>query len=237
MNAIVFATVGTSALTNRKIGDVVGKEHGGSLRNAASDYLDAEVGRRAHLARLSNLQQDLVESHAAYCRQEFRICLDPKQFSGSAAELTSMPGLLAAIEERGERLVRVVLIASGTPEGQLAAEVIRSVLMQPECFQLAPATVEVERVIGLDETFRDQYARLQEVVSRQIEQAGAPERVYLNLTGGFKGTVPFLTMIAREQGYALYYQHERQSVSEVVELSPGAPPQVFPSAVRKWTRG
>ena len=149
---------------------------------------------------------------------------------------------LEAIKERGEALQRLVLLASDTPEGKLAARVIQHVLTTPECFQLAPAKVEVVPVPGLNETFENQFEKLTRALAEQVDHVASPRRVYINMTGGFKGTVPFLTQIAWNCGHALYYQHEAQSKSEIVELpgarvAPDAEPTVtLVSSPAEWRR-
>ena len=234
MNAIIFATTGTSVLTNQEIGDVVVREKvavvvrekGAQLRSDVRTYLrpTAPELRERRAA-------ELTEAHEAYFRQEFSTCLEPRNYPMSAAELTSMPALLEAIRERGETLGRLVLLASDTPEGKLAARVVQRVLSTPACFQL-DAAVEVAKIPGLNATFENQLERLGGAIDEHKRQVAPPRRVYINLTGGFKGTVPFLTQLAWMHGYALYYQHEVQSRSEIVEL-PGA--QAAPDAQNKVT--
>jgi CRISPR/Cas system-associated protein Csm6 len=97
--------------------------------------------------------------------------------------------------------------------------VVKGVLTTPACFQLEPATVEVAEILGLNATFENQFERLSGALAEHTRQVAPPRRVYINLTGGFKGTVPFLTQLAWTHGYALYYQHEAQSKSEIVELA------------------
>ena len=78
--------------------------------------------------------------------------------------------------------------------------------------------VEVAEIPGLNATFENQLERLGGAIDEHKHQVAPPRRVYINLTGGFKGTVPFLTQLAWTHGYALYYQHEALSKSEIVEL-------------------
>jgi putative CRISPR-associated protein (TIGR02619 family) len=223
MNAIIFATVGTSALRNPGIGDVVGREKGAQLRSDVMTCLARPPELRDRCAAELDLEQRLTEAHVAYFRQKFSVCLDPRNYPMSAAELTSMPALLEAIKGRGETLQLLVLLASDTPEGKLAARVIQHVLTTPACFQLAPAAIEVVPVPGLNETFQNQFERLSSALGKQVCHVAPPRHVYINLTGGFKGTVPFLTQIAWNGGFALYYQHEAQSKSEIVEFAHEVP--------------
>ena len=118
MNAIIFATVGTSALTNQEIGDVVVREKGAQLRSDVRTYLRAAPELRERRAAKLGLERRLTEAHEAYFRQDFSVCLEPRNYPMSAAELTSMPALLEAIRERGEQMQRLVLLASDTPEGE-----------------------------------------------------------------------------------------------------------------------
>ncbi len=240
MNAIIFATTGTSALTNQEIGDVVVREKvavvvrekGAQLRSDVRTYL-RPAAPEVHERRAAelDLERRLAEAHEAYFQQSFSVCLEPRNYPMSAAELTSMPALLEAIRGRGEKLERLVLLASDTPEGKLAARVVQRVLSTPACFQL-DATVEVAEISGLNATFENQLERLGGAIDEHKSHVAPPRRVYINLTGGFKGTVPFLTQLAWTHGYALYYQHEVQSRSEIVEL-PGV--QVAPDAQPKVT--
>jgi CRISPR/Cas system-associated protein Csm6 len=109
--------------------------------------------------------------------------------------------------------------------------VVQRVLTTPACFQL-DATVEVAEISGLNATFENQLERLRGAIDNHKSLVAPPRRVYINLTGGFKGTVPFLTQLALTHGYALYYQHEAQAKSEIVELA-GA--RVAPDAQPKVT--
>jgi len=219
MNAIIFATVGTSALTNNAIGDLPDWKVGPQLRADSAAYLLARARQRHSIETRNRLKERLIDAHRAYWKQRTEDCLNPYNYPKSAAELTSMPGLDAAITSRGQTLRKIVLLTSDTQEGRLASAVVEAVLTTPDCFDLEPARVEVAVVPGLNETFRDQFEHLKRVVETHKSGLGQPLSVYFNFTGGFKATVPFLTRIAMLEGNSLYYQHERRNTSEIIDFA------------------
>lgn len=135
----------------------------------------------------------------------------------SSAELHSLERLGLDTEDR------VVLLATDTAEGRIAAEALRRCL--GEAFGLAGEAVQIVRVEGLQ--VRD---------GRQLRETGLPNlieaalhwiedpqcryggEIVLNPTGGFKGVVPFMTILGML--FALRTVYVFEFAEQLIQLPP-----------------
>jgi len=109
---------------------------------------------------------------------------------------------------------QIHLLHSETADGKLCAEVTRDVL--PDYIEIPQENIELVPIIGLrmdePELFLDRGipALLQAIEERAI--ANVPD-YYLNITGGYKGAIPFLTVNAvalrRVKEFYLVYLFEK----------------------------
>jgi putative CRISPR-associated protein (TIGR02619 family) len=195
---ILFITVGTSGLKN-DIGRAPDDRDNGALKAEIERYF-ADPEKRPE--RFSRLRSDLVDAHLRYWREVRDYTHDPRRFFFTSAELTSTVFLLESLEYKMDR---IVLLSSDTNEGLFAANVNVAVLRE-----LFPAmNPEVKQIAGLDVSFTGAQAALARVFDDYRLQKG--DSVILNITGGFKGTIPFLTHFAQKNDWKLYFQHETRN--------------------------
>ena len=204
--SFLFATVGTSSLKNALVGTVGGRDNS-VLRKEAGNYLrDPEKSPE----RWTALRDHLIEAHEAYWDMPQEYAANPANYYQTSAELISTFQMFALLAARhpGRTIRRIVLLASATPEGRFAAEVVLGVMQSPKYhIPLSKDHIGIHPIPGLDKQFVD----LSEVVPAMVrEYRPDPSQglVHFNVTGGFKGTAVVIGMLAAEHGYALFYQHE-----------------------------
>ena len=107
----------------------------------------------------------------------------------------------------------VVLLASDTAEGRACAEMLRDALLV--AFPLNEASVRICRITGLQvlDARRLREVGLPSLIRTVITEIGSSaripgQRVILNPTGGFKGVVPFLSLIGMIFGLRTVYIFE-----------------------------
>ena len=188
---VMIAHVGTSVLNPR--GGVFAEpvEFEGST--------PSELTRPGHDNPMNKILEDRVEHLCSLSEREREAC---------SAELKSCARIIASA--RDSRPARLILIATDTPEGAFAAELHRRVFERLGAFD----QVEILRPSGLQvrdaQTFRRE--GLPEYV-RAVYQAleTCPQDTYewiFNPTGGFKGLVPYLTIMAMISGARMAYIFE-----------------------------
>jgi putative CRISPR-associated protein (TIGR02619 family) len=114
---------------------------------------------------------------------------------------------------------RLVLLCSDTNPGKFAAHINEEVLRE-----LNPRLpVESKEVPNLDVQFKDIRAALEHIFEQDYRlQPG--DRVTLNITGGYKGTIPFLTYFAmKNKDWQLYFQHRENNSTVRLEFKDGEP--------------
>jgi putative CRISPR-associated protein (TIGR02619 family) len=213
---ILFITVGTSALTN-DVGRAPDDRDNGALKTEIQRYFAAP---QKDEQRWSRLRSDLIDAHSRYWQADARYTNDPRHFLYTSAELTSTVFLVRSLQakEPANAPERLVLLSSDTPEGWLAAGVNESVLRE----LFSKLTVERRKVSGLDVRFRDTQTALNTVFDEYRLQAN--DHVIINITGGFKGTIPFLTHFARTHAWELYFQHESQDSAVLLPFEKNGEP-------------
>jgi hypothetical protein len=193
---IVFATVGTSALSNKNIGiDWSGKPDGrlvGAIKSYQGDpFKDPDDDN------WKDLQKNLVKFHRSVFQSGRP--WGKEHHTRTSAELSSTIYLLQ--HEGIGTVAEVVYLASQSEESKLAARVNAEVLAS-----LRPnLKVTHGFVPGLEAHFIEIRKVLGEMVSRLNPHN---LQVIFNITGGFKGAIPSITDLAREKGWTLFYQHE-----------------------------
>lgn len=226
---VLFITVGTSALTARGLGDGLGNASQGvpageHLRQEIARYLGAQSGA----ANEVDLFTRVVRAHQVVWEST-----RPKsgrlipggmpifdQINRTSAEMTSTHFLRmtdAVPEGFLGRDWSVILLASSTSEGKLSAcinaRLLHDYLLFPRCKCTADGTetckkkrVVIAVVPGLDAmSFTGNVS--QELLD--LLDVHRSEQAICNITGGFKGTIPIISVWASRHGYPLFYQHER----------------------------
>jgi len=84
--------------------------------------------------------------------------------------------------------------------------------------------VERRRIPGLDVHFKNTQAALAALLDEY--RLRADDHVIMNVTGGFKGIIAFLTLLAQKNGWEMYFQHEMRDSAALLhfERSEGLPP-------------
>jgi putative CRISPR-associated protein (TIGR02619 family) len=140
-------------------------------------------------------------------------CLVDRDPFGMSAELNAMDWVLGA---RCPGVTEVALLASDTPEGRAAAEILKRYLVE----HCEDAEVRVEEISGLGREF---WQGLLETVKKVVDIVGGAYReghmVYLNATGGFKPETAMALIAAMLAApVAPYYKHE--AMKQTVMLPP-----------------
>lgn len=227
---VLVVTVGTSALTARRLGDPISgsvdeSQAAAELRRSIQDYLgNLQAGGAAE----TDLFEEILNAHRSLWES---IRFAPSRLVSSAppigdridttsAEMTStyFLRLTGAVPDGFlGRNWRVVLLASSTPEGQLAARLnarlIHDYLLRPrcECTSTNKAACNKGRVVVVTVQGLDERGFTGSVSQNLLDalDASRAEQVICNITGGFKGTIPIVTVWASRHAFPLFYQHER----------------------------
>jgi len=210
---LLFVTVGTSALDNPEVGQAPDRRDNKTLRGDLDRY------RRSadkSLERWSKLLGDVVQAHKRYWEQAQFYILNWENRKQTSAELTSTMSLLRDATEHGFRPPdKLVLLASDTEEGELAAKVNEAVFRTLHPWM----TFAVSRVKNLNVKFAD-FTRSIEGLVNEHQESGA-DRVVFNVTGGYKGAIPCITALARDKGWLLYCQHEDAGYGVYLQFEDG----------------
>jgi len=197
MLTCVISTVGQSVFTNAgKVISDAAKEFGRQTDVKLGDIVDL---KKQDFPGASLHRQTLAVLKASS---------DPQNLHKASAELNSLDRILAG--KSPNRNDRLDFLASETPDGALAARVIADFCK--EYFEREAALHLIEglqvsdglrfRRVGLRSLINTLYDILKEV------PAGTYTRI-LNTTGGFKGVVPYLTVIGMLEGVEVSYIYEQ----------------------------
>ena len=210
---VLFVTVGTTALSAEKLG---GTERGAAdVRRDAREFLD--TGRLP-----PNLYQRVLDAHDLFWKSGLAVF---KNRYRTSAEMAS--SYYALRVQGNEHLFtpgkdRIVLLSSATDQGGFCAKVNEQ-LMKSYLFVPPNEAREsyIEPIEGLDAKkgcFTYNIATSLEKIWSRHE---ASEETIINITGGFKGTVPALTWRlyrTKTENKRMIYAHESMDRVEVVKF-------------------
>jgi len=201
----VFVTTGTSAITNEHIGTVT-KSDKSSLRPQVKLYLQDPTKKPE---RWTTLQNQLIQEHKSYWDQTKEYVESKRNFLRTSAELVST---VLFVRQMGLAPRCIVLISSDTEDCWMAAQVNAAVMapLFPE------AKVVAERIPDLTLDFNLLKGALETVVNKYHRNENDP--AYINITGGFKGTVALMTLLALRGGWKLFYQHDTRDEPVLIDL-------------------
>ena len=222
MSRVLFVTVGTSAITAEGLGVNVG----GFLNLTEEEKLE----------RSGALRPKLTEAHLTFWRHLPERQPQVLHYRDTSAELVTTLGLMGSAEVEPDFFKtegnKIVLLASNTAEGELAAhvnaDVLHEMLLGSKCDcagvlrTCRRVLVEVIRGMEPAKHFENLLDGLTEKV-RPYEGAKAA----FNVTGGFKGVIPYITWLTFQKfkGAPMYYQHEKMSTFMRIVFSSGANPE------------
>lgn len=206
----LFVTVGTSGLTNERIGLVPPVTSNEVLLGQVGEYLadTTKVKERPDSYRM--LMDDLCTAHRLLWGQpaEFLSGAGPagrRNHRATSAELWSTYKLAQWLPELG--IDGIVLISSDTGDGKFAARLNQAVIRSREYLARLPwrlLGVEIEIVEGLDARVKNPAEALQALFKKHTDGA----LVRINLTGGFKGLAAHIGELAGTNDYHYFYLHE-----------------------------
>ncbi|MCZ7635030.1 MAG: putative CRISPR-associated protein [Verrucomicrobia bacterium] len=118
-------------------------------------------------------------------------------------------------------LHRLTLLVSDTDDGRHTGEVLRRYLVQRRDFELDEPEIEV--VSGLQDQhprdFKNHGLRnLVRLMGKHIQQAGGPNLVAIDATGGYKAQIAVAVVLGQALGIPVFYKHER--FSETIAFPP-----------------
>jgi len=119
----------------------------------------------------------------------------------ASAEIKSLYKLKEELKDEFE----IFLLSSDTILSYLAGEIIKEVIEELEI-----GNVHLEVVKGLQIWDREEFKKgMSELIDKIYQISGGFwENIVINITGGFKATIPFLTILAQLNGCPVYYIFE-----------------------------
>jgi putative CRISPR-associated protein (TIGR02619 family) len=212
-SVLLFVTCGTSALKNlqreRSSREAI------ALADSISKYLSPTCRDKESYATRHALLECVVAAHTATLRCP-HWATEPLLYQSTPAELISTFSLASELKSKNKTIAEAWLLASGTPEGRLAAEVNRQLFLKEPLVGLVKMSSS-DVIRGWDERFIDITPPLYDLVARKKsalqQQLPRSAQVYFNITGGFKGAIPSITALAVRNSWRIYYQHETLKAS------------------------
>ena len=193
----VITPVGTSLFTN-------GSESNSSIQNGFNRIKDKSSSEWNNQTRFI----DALRIPCANFIQENNL--------SASAELQST----AIIENKLEDRIIVYLLASDTIVSQLAAEILRDQINEPNYVLGENVTAHFEsdndvvRHLQVNNTISFSREGMPNLFQRinyiKDWRAGGSQNLAINITGGYGATLPYLTIFAQLEGVPLYYNFEGQ---------------------------
>ena len=207
MAICVISTVGTSVFG--RFGDALRNEAAAFRRRTDVDLERIRRSTQFDGQELYTRTLNLLHAEAQSDQPEVRI-------GDASAELN---GLVHILDGKGNRSDQLHFLASDTPDGVLAARVVAD--FAREFFSIETSKVHVISGLQVDDGRRFQQDGVRNLIGVIYDiLKGAPAGTYrrvLNPTGGFKGVVPYLTLIGMiESDTEISYIYERST--EMIRL-------------------
>ncbi|MBZ5534282.1 MAG: hypothetical protein LAO20_22890, partial [Acidobacteriia bacterium] len=226
MSKVLFVSVGTSALTAREL-RAPDERQSAALRERAANFAGHDLKTKGELA--GSLLKELIEAHSLhhpgpdYVKHPYR----------TSAEMTStwlLFGDEADLPGRFDHAAgdRIVLLASATEEGKLAASInvalMRRLFFQCDCVPETCNAVKLEVVEGLEaRQKKDGPMKTLENIQSIMRRHNSQHR-YFNITGGYKGAIPAIAHLCATEfnPCPMFYQHESARTSLINRLGENA---------------
>jgi putative CRISPR-associated protein (TIGR02619 family) len=198
MSKLIITTVGTSIITNK-------------LYEAR---FDTKIARLKDGISISN--NEIVSSTK---KNILNNLLNKSSNKLLSAEIASLKAFKEATGPGISEDDLIALFTTDTEDGKFCAEVNKVVLESTKwCKNITgPFVIEglktrrTEEDEDISETFKDAgLIKLKEKTEKLIRENQYSEK-YFNITGGFKATIPFITILAFEKGMSLFYLYEESN--------------------------
>ena len=206
MSKLIITTVGTSIISNRLF----------------PEGYNTQIEELKSGTRIRNHERIIDETTAAIKR-----AIDnngPNKLL--SAELASL-----RVFEQNHGISKddtIVLFSTDTEDCRFCAEVNKKVLNELGwCNVPEPVVIEglktrrTEKDEDISKTFMEAGLRKLSEETENILNKGSFDEKYFNITGGFKATIPFVTILAFNKGITLIYLYEESN--ELIIISPPEP--------------
>ena len=133
-----------------------------------------------------------------------------KWFDGENENASAEVKSLIKLKEKLEDTFEVHLIASDTALGYLAAEILKEKLPDYKKLEISQNEIKLHHIKDLQvwdaEKFKDGLVNLIQEISKIADEYWGD--VILNMTGGYKATIPYLTILSQVNRCPIYYIFE-----------------------------
>ncbi len=224
----LITTVGTSLFTNYLKPEV---------RDKINDYRDIDDAldgiENSPAADYAGVSDDVKEIEKAITSRWF--CVNDKPNIEASAEIKSILKISASLKED----CNVCLLATDTVTSRLAAELIKQWFEDKKCYQ-GEYKIEVSFnpdhhiIPGLQikDTVAFQNQGLAELINRFYSiNKGDYANTILNITGGFKALIPYLTILAQVNQVPMQYIFE--DTDTLIEI-PFLPLKIDDDLFERW---
>lgn len=197
MSLKVITTVGTSLFTNYQKPE--NSEKLGNQFQSIGDLLDK-------LKKLGaiDIQNSRYKSTIRNLKERIKLIWLPEAKEKSCAEIQT----LAAIAKEAEAKIEVILLATDTVLSVVACELIKEWLQENKVHEKKITCNDVKIIEGLQVSYPDTFKTkgLQNLIQtiRDLKVANT----VLNVSGGYKAILPFLTLIGQLESIDLKYMYE-----------------------------
>jgi len=175
------------------------------------------------------------ESNLRRIKKVKEILLSFIKSTGLKEEISAEIKSLLKIQEQTKEEIKVQLLATDTILSRLIAEVLAEALTSKMKVAFAP---EKNVIKGLQVGDRKKFEKegLVNLVSRvwelQEESLAAETEIGINITGGYKAVIPYLTILGQVYGHRLYYIFEE---TDELILLPQTPIDINWGVFEKYT--
>lgn len=162
---------------------------------------------------------DKNETRIGYIRKKVGEWLESE--SDASAEISSIRKIQEVLSEE----IDIYLLASDTVLSVLAASILQEYFVRSDAVKVRKDQVRWECIRGLQVTDRKEFERrgLTNLVEKVYEIAGGDANnegyfgdMILNITGGFKGTIPYMTILGLINNIPIYYMFE--DTNELIKI-------------------
>jgi putative CRISPR-associated protein (TIGR02619 family) len=156
-------------------------------------------------------------------RKKIEEVFNEEYFKNNINASAEIKSLIKIKEKLKEDELKIYLLYSDTALGRLAAEIIKEFL--PLYNEFGKAEIEIKKIENLQIWDKDNFEKgMKSLINEIYEIANNGyywNNIIINITGGFKATIPYLTILAQINNCPLYYIFENtDSLMEITNIIP-----------------
>ncbi|MCL0059067.1 putative CRISPR-associated protein [Dehalococcoidia bacterium] len=208
MSKLIITTVGTSIIGNKCYPDEFEDEIQEELIN------DKPLDSAKDINIITKTTENIIEALANDRPNKFL-----------SAEIVSLRAFKNSKELGLSSDDVIALLSTDTEDGKFCARVNRQVLDKLGwCKVVGPIVItgmktrKTEEDEDISKRFIDAGLKSMKKVVEEVLDSNQYDKKYFNITGGFKATIPFATILAFEKGISLIYLYEESS--DLIVVSP-----------------